>query len=42
VTYTPEETTEDGFEPQFGANHLAHFALVKLVLADLLAADGSR
>jgi NAD(P)-dependent dehydrogenase (short-subunit alcohol dehydrogenase family) len=42
VMYTPKQTTKDGFELQFGTNHLGHFALTGLLFDHLLAADGSR
>lgn len=42
VMYTPKQTTKDGFEMQFGTNHLGHFALTGLVLERLLPVPGSR
>ena len=42
VMMTPKQTTKDGFELQFGTNHLGHFALTGLLLDRLLAAPGSR
>jgi NAD(P)-dependent dehydrogenase (short-subunit alcohol dehydrogenase family) len=42
VMFTPKSTTKDGFELQFGTNHLGHFALTGLLLDHLLAVPGSR
>ncbi len=42
VMMTPKGVTKDGFELQFGTNHLGHFALTGLLLANLRAASGAR
>jgi NAD(P)-dependent dehydrogenase (short-subunit alcohol dehydrogenase family) len=42
VMYTRKQTTRDGFELQFGTNHLGHFALTGLLLDLLLPVPGSR
>jgi len=42
VMYTPRQTTAEGFELQFGTNHLGHFALTGLLLDRLLPVPGSR
>lgn len=38
----PEKRTEDGFEMQFGVNHLGHFALSALLWPNLAGTPGSR
>ena len=42
VMYTDRELTKDGFELQFGTNHLGHFALTARLLDRLLPVEGSR
>jgi NAD(P)-dependent dehydrogenase (short-subunit alcohol dehydrogenase family) len=43
VMYVPtRETTKDGFEMQFGTNHLGHFALTGQLLENIVPVDGSR
>jgi NAD(P)-dependent dehydrogenase (short-subunit alcohol dehydrogenase family) len=42
VMYTPKSTTKDGFELQFGTNHLGHFAFTGLLLDRLSPVAGSR
>jgi len=42
VMFPPKQTTGDGFELQFGTNHLGHFALTGLLLEQMLPVPGSR
>ncbi|NPC97442.1 SDR family NAD(P)-dependent oxidoreductase [Nocardioides sp. zg-DK7169] len=42
VMYTPLERTSDGFEWQFGVNHLGHFEWTKQLMPLLLAGSGAR
>ncbi|ODR11667.1 short-chain dehydrogenase [Mycolicibacillus koreensis] len=42
VMFTPRQETADGFEMQFGTNHLGHFALTGLILDRLVGVEGSR
>ncbi len=42
VMYTPRQQTADGFEMQFGTNHLGHFAFTGQLLEHLLEVEGSR
>jgi NAD(P)-dependent dehydrogenase (short-subunit alcohol dehydrogenase family) len=42
IMMVPYGQTEDGFERQFGTNHLGHFALTGLLFARLVSTRGSR
>ena len=42
VMFPPKQTTRDGYELQFGTNHLGHFALTGLLLEQMLPVPGSR
>jgi NAD(P)-dependent dehydrogenase (short-subunit alcohol dehydrogenase family) len=42
VMFTPFGRTADGFETQFGTNHLGHFELTRRLVPQLAAAGGAR
>lgn len=42
VMWLPQSKTADGFESQFGTNHLGHYALTGLLLPAILKTPGSR
>lgn len=41
VMATPEGRTADGFETQFGTNHLAHFLLIQYLLPTMLSSSSA-
>ncbi len=42
IMMPPRQETTDGFESQFGVNHLGHFALTGLLLEKLRESEGAR
>ncbi len=42
IMATPYRTTKDGFESQFGTNHLGHFALTAKLMTTIKAAQDAR
>ncbi len=42
VMYTPRQETADGFEMQFGTNHLGHYAWTGLLVDRMLGVDDAR
>ncbi|OZJ05907.1 hypothetical protein BZG36_01177 [Bifiguratus adelaidae] len=42
VMTTPYDTTKQGFELQFGTNHVAHHLLIKLLIDDIVKSGGGR
>ena len=42
IMYPPHEETADGFESQFGVNHLGHFALTGRLMDKVRATPGAR